>query len=310
MTLPTRYQRLRRLEKPPRKAPRIDPAEFGLVVTVCIAAISYPPTHIVTVSDKMLSDLNDQVAARDGLVTKDVGVTKKWGIMWAGNSELWPEFFADVSPKLLLESPAVNSTLVNDTTLRAYNSIVERRFMAGGLARLGFVSIDDFTQRARDQLGQELFDHYVSKLEQFNLDIEFVVYGFDEDGTAHVMALEHPGIVTEHAGEGFMVAGSGTYMARAALHRRPPRTNLMSTIYGLLDAKFSAETAAGVGKETYLRVLGNYGAEWSLASHEIDSIREAWLEERKRPDPSSALKVIRDAFSAHQASDIEPPSFD
>lgn len=61
------------------------------VVTVGIAAIVEAQNLIVTASDRMLSS-NDVVQARDNAALKARKISSTWGIMFAGNGELFIPF--------------------------------------------------------------------------------------------------------------------------------------------------------------------------------------------------------------------------
>jgi hypothetical protein len=92
--------------------------------------------------------------------------------------------------------------------------------------------------------------------------------------------------------ERYAVIGSGVYMARAALSRKSISPNLNTVIYRVLGAKFSAETAAGVGKSTTVILLNSIGEDASMTKGVIDKVRDAWEKEISAPDPREALEAI------------------
>ena len=54
---------------------------------------------------------------------------------------------------------------------------------------------------------------------------------------------------------GYAAIGSGTLMALAALNKKPIGPTLADTVYRVVDAKFSSETARDVGKKTHVITL-------------------------------------------------------
>ena len=83
-------------------------------------------------------------------------------------------------------------------------------------------------------------------------------------------------------------------MAMASL-RWPPSLNylLENTIYRLLEAKFSAETAGGVGKTTTVALRNKEGRVELLPRTEIEEIRKIWQRDVAQvPDPPAAIELL------------------
>jgi hypothetical protein len=189
---------------------------------------------------------------------KNLRLTKKWGIMFSGNSELLYPFSQLATLRLAnLENESdytgladVDNSLheVESACVSAYQTLINRRIMQEYLSKIGFLSIDDFRVNGLSTLGQEIFSNYINKIETFDLGIEFIVYGFDKKGSPHIITIENPGVVRNHRATRFAAIGSGFYVATGALHRKDLSADLLSVIYRLLDAKFCAEFASGVGK--------------------------------------------------------------
>jgi hypothetical protein len=60
----------------------------------------------------------------------------------------------------------------------------------------------------------------------------------------------------------------------------------------VLEAKFSAETAPGVGKSTSLLTIDENGKDSSIGYGSLEAIKEVWLETLKEPEPRKALDII------------------
>jgi hypothetical protein len=81
-------------------------------------------------------------------------------------------------------------------------------------------------------------------------------------------------------------------MATAALRRKKLPYSLEETVYRVLDAKFSAETAPGVGKSTSLLLIDKNGKDNSIGYGSLDAIKEIWRETLREPEPQKALDII------------------
>jgi len=82
-------------------------------------------------------------------------------------------------------------------------------------------------------------------------------------------------------------------MAIAALSRRKLTAGLEETIYRVLDAKFSSETATGVGKKTHVVTRSKDGKYGMMRPEQIEAVRVAWQKQLNLPEPSEALDTIR-----------------
>src|SRR5208337_3889832 len=97
---------------------------------------------------------------------------------------------------------------------------------------------------------------------------------------------------------GFGTIGTGSYLADSALYgyEQHPAKELITTIYNTLSAKFLAESASDVGKQTYLYVFGETGdkVEMGDTGSLEHKLREMWLAHGKPPIPKDMADVIRE----------------
>jgi hypothetical protein len=80
-------------------------------------------------------------------------------------------------------------------------------------------------------------------------------------------------------------------VARAALHRKDLNADLLSVIYRLLDAKFCAEFASGVGRGTSVITLRDDGTFGIMQPRDISAVRDVWVEIMKSPSQRTPLKL-------------------
>lgn len=143
--------------------------------------------------------------------------------------------------------------------------------------------------------GQKFYE-ICEAVDKYTLGIDLLGYGFDANGFPHIFDVLNPGIATNHDLLGYAVIGSGSYMATAALRRKKMPYHRNSVIYRLLEAKFSAETASGVGDSTTLFTMSPEGKDNSIGYGSIGKIRDVWKALLELPEPKEALDIILAIF--------------
>jgi hypothetical protein len=120
------------------------------------------------------------------------------------------------------------------------------------------------------------------------------LFGHDKQKQPKLYEIECPGHVIDRNALKFAVIGSGHDMAMASLRWPPPLNFLLEdTIYRLLEAKFAAETASGVGKTTTVALRNREGRVALLPRNEIEEIRAIWKKDvADVPSPPAALKLL------------------
>ena len=273
----------------------------GYVVTVCIAAIVEGPGLIVTVSDRMLSSPIDLITATDNATLKARTISDDWAVMFSGDGALFFPFVAEAQEKLR----GAQLTLVQRKRALQdiYKSMREDSFFDSNIAKLGYRTLDEFRANGLKELGHDTFNDFINDLRQFDFGIQFIVYGHDKDGSPHIYSLGNPGVLVNHNLERYAVIGSGTYMAMAALSRKPlPRAAPNAVIYRVLGAKFSAETAAGVGKSTTVMIFNSRLRVSNVSTDVIERVRSIWDKELNAPDPDEALNAIDNSGAVQQVN--------
>jgi hypothetical protein len=81
--------------------------------------------------------------------------------------------------------------------------------------------------------------------------------GFDKGRRAHIFSITECGRITFHDAVGYAAIGGGALRALLSVSALPfaKRLPLSLGIWGILAAKFAAESADGVGEETVLTIL-------------------------------------------------------
>jgi hypothetical protein len=201
--------------------------------------------------------------AEDNALIKAVYLHDQWTGAWATNRLPMIMPIIEQTRGALKEKPRWEDARdAAHTIAMVYSNLVHNEFIATHLSRYGYTTIDKFRRNGRAELGEH-FTELCRELDRFDIYTQFLFFGHDGQKHGELFAIECPGHVIDfidHNALKYAVIGSGHDMAMASL-RWPPPLNFMleNTIYRLLEAKFSAETAAGVGKTTTVALRNREG---------------------------------------------------
>jgi 20S proteasome alpha/beta subunit len=246
------------------------------------------------------------VQATDNATLKSRKIAKRWALMFAADDA---NLFLPIVKSCwgFMEARGEDHDLhtVQDAVVTAYSSMFDAEFTSRYLARYSISSITAFRGIGLAQFGQERFDRVCDEIDRFDLGITLLCYGYDTKKIPHIFEVSNPGKITEHDLLGYAVIGSGWYMATASLRRRTLPPDLEMMIYRLLEAKFSAETALGVGKSTSLLTMNSDGKDGAIGSGSIEKIREVWERTLKEPEPQDAIDIISKTEAVRRIVDGE-----
>jgi hypothetical protein len=151
-------------------------------MTVGLVAKCWWNEHLVAISDRRLS-YNDVVEAPDNATSKAYSLSKTWGVLYsAGNIGPIPEIMRAVHFELYCNEGAVTEQTVRAAFRKAWWQSVNERVRDRYLAPLGINSLDEFRKCGFAELGQVEFSRITKLIENFDPEIQFLVYGFDQDG--------------------------------------------------------------------------------------------------------------------------------
>jgi len=131
------------------------------------------------------------------------------------------------------------------------------------------MSIDEFKKKGSKQLHPEVFADISIRMRSFSLGCTFMVYGFDDNVKPHVFTIANPGRVESFDKPGFWAIGAGarsSLSTLSVLRQHPDRCSVEQTIYNVLAAKYSSESASDVGPETWVWIKRVNCDGYSLAS--------------------------------------------
>jgi hypothetical protein len=268
------------------------PADWGIGMTVCIAAHCFTENCIALTSDTMITT-RDTSSDFTSVKTEPVGRT--WIAMFAGNDITSVGLiFAEVHRLLHEANDDDTAANVRTAFTIAFQTELRKKSENEILQPLGY-SLKEFKEVGLVQLGPEHFSRLVYQIQEQSLDLEFLVAGFD-GGNAHIFTVTSPGTIADYTAVGFWAIGVGQTNALGSLFNSQSMfvADMETTIYRLCEAKFNGENAAGVGKKTVLTILASDGNRRSLL-REVDDLRAPW-------EATRALKVPEDGWT--KASEI------
>ena len=268
---------------------RIKPADWGLSMTVCIAAMCENGRTIVTATDGALSfgDVSADVFAQKGIWLCGQDGTD-WQFLFAGETgeaDLILEEFRFV----LADDPSRFSRENIQGALRtAYKKRIAKWSADRFLTPLN-MEMDEFKERGLAMFGSHHAD-LARGMEQdvSNYQNYILLIGWGKSEASAMIYQVGPGGATSHTSAGFAAIGSGATIAihELAALRQGRHWSLERTLYAVASAKFSSERCAGVGKETMISISHKRTAQDEkskpptnlLQLNEVELLRSAWKE--------------------------------
>ena len=231
--------------------------------------------------------------ATDKAASKVLHITPEWAVAFAGNANSFKTLLLKLRDVAKSEGDNLSAGTMKKISSQTYSEVLLEQFTALNLYQLGYRTVEDFRKIGRTELGDEIFKEYVAKLEKFDPGLDIVVFGYDKKLTPHIFQVCNPGRVQDENVIGYSVIGSGYWMAMSLLKQRKSTIDDLETvIYRSLEAKFSSETAAGVGRTTVVSIMDHNGKFAHLGAGDINKIRNTWEKTRDDPIPDEARNSI------------------
>jgi hypothetical protein len=266
-------------------------------VTICIAATSLRDRCIVAISDRMLS-YSDIVPATEDATDKVLFVSADWRAMIAGEDINQAQPIIDrVRASLPKEIGEVSLDAMKRAFRDAYQAELQQQITDRFLGRYG-LTLPSFLQNGFQSFGPQEFAKLHESIRCFDLGVQFIVFGLSQ-GLSHIFAIDGPGAARECSEEGFAIIGSGFNMALSVLSARSiKQLSLEQLVYRLCEAKFTSETAGGVGRKTMLLVLSANGFVSLLDPACIENLRIEWEQARNVEISPYTVQIIKDGLKS------------
>lgn len=271
-------------------------------MTVCVAGMAEAGKSLVLSCDSMISTgdfSGDHVAFKLYPLAAPTGV---WSAMMCGDdiSHVWPVIQAANDRLIAIQADLLTSEAVGRAFAGAYQAV--RRAYAQDQVLSSFdITIEQFRADGPRIFGDS-YREVAGDLTRVDLGCQFLVAGFDRDGDGHILEIDNPGVVKNHDPVGFWAIGSGAQSALGILFFHSMRGDLplSQVLYHICEAKFTAETALGVGKHTTVRVLTHDSKEWDhteLSDDLIGNIRRVWEHDGRPRVPPLAIIKLEEALT-------------
>jgi hypothetical protein len=250
----------------PRRS--IRPADWGLGMTLCIAAVAREKA-IIAVSD-MRFDLG--YTSGDGM-PKMGRLNKYWAAMFAGNdASNAPRILANLA-ETLHGSSNVSRHQIEKLFRDEYRAALIERIESVVLSPYK-LSVDEFTRTGVKRFTPEVFADIRAEMASVELGYEFLVFGFDEQRLPHIFRVHRGGLVQDCRLCGFWAIGSGDVAAVHHMMFQEYKTTLplRTAAYYVCAAKFFAERAS-LGLSTHVVCLMRDGR---LIGIDVKAIRKLW----------------------------------
>lgn len=244
-------------------------------MTVCIAAVA-ELEDIVTVTDKKLS--KGFYSSEDASI-KTQFLIGDWATMLAGKIEQFqgflPVFYGALGNNFHPRFDDVAGLLTT-----AYQKFTQQLATEKILGKFD-LDVPTFL-KCRPELGDALYERLFLEISKVEVGFDLLVFGYHEE-YPRIFIVSNPGAdnpshVTYCDEFGFGVIGDGYLMAESTLYalKQKSDTSLATTLYNCLCAKFSAETATDVGKETFAEVHRDAHTAVEIPQAFIRQVRKEW----------------------------------
>jgi hypothetical protein len=278
--------------------PKPRPADWGFGMTVCIAAVC--DGGLIGVSDRMIS--MSGYFSGDRMARKVDWMGGNWMSMLAGDdiSQAIPiyETVGQLNPEKNLNSIVAAS---KTTYKKQRIQIIEDSI----LPQYGLETMAEYKTIGKQVLAEDSQYELALRIKQCSIGCEFLISGFDDEGDSHIFTLRNPGTCEFYNKLGFWAIGSGQQQAISSLFaskysRYDPIEYAISKILG---AKFTAESATGVGKSTFTFLWKSDFDDLHWLDEDLEeSIRKEWAAMPKYP--TKVIEKIRTEFS----NKVNPPA--
>ncbi len=235
------------------------PEEVG-PITICLAAIGQSGGHhfAVVAADRMVT-LGGFMEFEHG-ARKMAHPSPQAVVMVAGDTLVGTRLAREVSAALNGSTPRTSDIAQH---LGARYQDVRRQSMENQVLHPRGLSLDQFYGN-QASLSPQIAIMIDQTLSQFNLGVELLLAGVDQDG-AHIFSIHNPGgAELQHDVIGYAAIGSGAIHAVQSMvgFRHDSTAALRETIFRAYASKRRSEVAPGVGLDTDMAVISATGVRW------------------------------------------------
>jgi hypothetical protein len=234
----------------------------------------------------------------DGLARKMERLAANWWVLFAANDVTGLPFIFAKSRENLAAEATHDEFSVPRAVQAACAERLREQTESQELNRYG-LTLKEFTSIGKERLSADLYAYLCNRIAQVSLGVDLMVVGFDAKGNGHLVLVGGTTPPAHSDMTGCCAVGSGEYLAMGSLmhdaHRQrlSVRSSVEECVYCCCSAKFMAESANGVGRETFLAIFKHDEPVRFISALRIeDEIRPAWERLEAPQVPASILKAI------------------
>jgi hypothetical protein len=237
---------------------------------------------IVAACDRKISFFGGLTSA-DGIAVKMTGINRDWTVMFAGPLSPMVALTQSIAKRVEHERPMEFlpfARLCRDVYREERKPLIE----SDVLANYDVETYSEYLALRKSDL--EFHAKITEEIKKVEEEWNLLFAGFDKRGKAHIFTVTENGKINFCDKEGYAAIGSGSLRALISLSDYPfsRRLGLSEAVFGVAAAKFAAESADGVGKETMMSILqANAKTSPVFSDHGIETLRKMWRNLPRRP---------------------------
>lgn len=229
-------------------------SEEGINMTIIIGALCDEGKSVILVADKLITYPAQMVILEN--VEKSKKITKNSMILISGSPS--NTIFLDSS--LTSAKAKTNIKDIANQIASDYRSFVIERISHQYLPYAGFHNFSDF-QLKQASLHRDVIRELMGYITTFNLFVDLILGGLDNDGNGHIFYITNPGVVYCHDHPGFFCAGAGANRANPIFEfcDYSPNMSKEKVLEIVYLAKKRTEPLGGIGKDTDVWIIDESG---------------------------------------------------
>ncbi len=199
----------------------------------------------------------------DKAVQKNVPLLGQYAVMCAGtDASRAPTILNRVRRTFKGREPQVPIDDLADTLHFECKAERDRITEAKVLNKHGYDS-QTFRDRGKQLCTSAVFFDIHAAMAQVSLSLNFLIAGFDQEGAAHIRFTNYETPPEDYDSLGFYAIGTGAHTALSSLSHAVEHLGfsrwrpIEEILYHVMAAKFMAESATDVGKDTLVVVTGH-----------------------------------------------------
>lgn len=278
-------------------------------VTVCIAAFAEFEEQFVFVSDSRVA-FGDFSTDKGGVKYELLG--SKYLAMIAGNDIVYAlptirRVRARIFRKPTLDPDEV-AAIVHEELCTTRDQVIEAKVL-----KRYKMDAEKFLKIGKKSFTDTVFYNICNRIDQEHLSLQFIVAGFDASGKPHLRVVSADEPPHDYDGIGYAAIGTGAASALASLSFAKDHcgfgrdTKMHEAAYHLIAAKFMAESATDVGRDTFFLSVGAKRVYHMFSIGGLSALRDAWEKDGAPRRSKRSIKVLEDIIYEHNEHFLSLP---